>query len=88
MEQTLSLEFNSQVVTKFPTSIEAELFLQNLQESFIKHFNQPVLFRVRAVIALKYVPVLDTLSRFVFCRDVTILVLLMFMGPCIVHQCQ
>ena len=31
MEQTLSLEFKSKVVTKYPNSIEAELSLQNLQ---------------------------------------------------------
>jgi len=62
MEQTLSVEFNSKVVTKSPTSIEAELSLKNLQESFINHYNQPVLCRVSAIIALKYVPVLDTLG--------------------------
>ena len=75
VEQTLSLEFNNKVVAKSPSSIEAELSLQNLQESSIKHYNQPVLFKVRAIIALKYVPVLDTLSPFVSCRDVTILML-------------
>ena len=69
------LEFNNKVITKSPTSIEAELSLQNLQESFIKHYNQQVLFRVSAIIALKYVPVSDTLSSFVSCRARTILVL-------------
>jgi hypothetical protein len=75
MEQTLSLEFNRKLVTKSPTSIEAEISLQNLQQSLIKHYNQPVLFRVLAIIASKYGPVLVTLSRFVSCRDVTVLVL-------------
>jgi len=31
MEQTLSLEFNKKVITKYPNSIEVELSLQNLE---------------------------------------------------------